>query len=359
MRKSFVAALTLCIAGQSAAFTPESGFWWNPNESGRGYSIEIQDNFMFLAAYVYDGTGLPVWFTAQGTVSVTDLNNNLAVYTGTLNRSVNGQCVGTATACPPRLPTTTLGAGGNFRVDFHSETRATLTWAGGTTPIQRFDYALTPPGGDPRTDALLGQWQLVLDYSQVVDDVYPLFGDNLIFDRLSADANEQYADGCRSLSTATRACSSTMLSNNGVSAFHFTESQAGVVKDRVLIAVRDDPSEFLIYYLDYGTYQLNGLVKNCPASIPPSQRFSQCIRSSNFAAIPVRGLRARSRSFVAGNDSAPSAQPPSSKLALQSSGLPRTVGGLSNAQAKAEFDLDWTQIPESAFDELMLRMERN
>jgi hypothetical protein len=359
MRTRFAAAVTLLVAGQATAFTPESGFWWNPSESGRGYSIEIQDNYLFLAAYVYDGTGVPVWFTAQGTLNVTDLNNNFAVYNGTLDRSVNGQCTGTSSACPPRLPTTTAGAGGNFRVDFRSETRATLTWAGGTTEIQRFDYALTPTGGDPRTDALLGQWQLVLDYSPVVSNGdYPLYGDNLIFDRRSEDANEKYVDGCRSVSTATRACSAAMINNNGASGFHFTQTQVGAVKDRVLIAVRDDADEFLIYYLDYGTY---GLVKNCPSSIPPSQRFSQCVASSNYTALPVRGLRTRSRSYVAGNNSAPSGAT-SAKAMQRNAGLPAFTahdGGMDNTQAKVELDLDWEQVPESAFNELMERMERN
>lgn len=360
MRKPLLASLALLLGGQASAFTPESGFWWNPAESGRGYSIEIQDNFLFLMAYVYDSNGRPDWFSAQGTLTVTDLNNNFAVYTGALDRSENGQCTGSASACPPRRPNVTPGAGGSFRVQFHSETRATLTWAGGTTAIQRFDYALTPPGGDFYTDAMLGQWQLVLDYSAVLPNSYPLYGDNLIFDRLSQDANELYADGCRSISTATRACSAAMIGSNSVSAFHFTQTQAGQTKDRLLIAVRDDPTEFLIYYLDYGTYQLNGLVKNCPASMPAGQRFSQCVMSSNYAAIPVRGQRTRSRSFVAGNDAAPSAEPAATKLAAQ--GLPSFAGlpgGLSNAQAKASMQLDFEQIPEAAFNALMERMDHN
>src|SRR5690606_16470499 len=36
MRNTHAAALVLLLSGQALAFTPESGFWWNPNESGRG-----------------------------------------------------------------------------------------------------------------------------------------------------------------------------------------------------------------------------------------------------------------------------------------------------------------------------------
>ena len=55
----------LCFSFKAEAFTPESGFWWNPNESGSGYAIEIQDNYLFVALYVYDEvTGDPIWYTA-------------------------------------------------------------------------------------------------------------------------------------------------------------------------------------------------------------------------------------------------------------------------------------------------------
>ncbi|HHL32719.1 MAG TPA: hypothetical protein ENJ41_09035, partial [Oceanospirillales bacterium] len=51
--------MVLFITAQAQAFTPESGFWWNPDESGSGYAIEIQDNFLFMTLYVYDEAGNP------------------------------------------------------------------------------------------------------------------------------------------------------------------------------------------------------------------------------------------------------------------------------------------------------------
>lgn len=355
MRQTCVAAAALIAASPAWAFTPESGFWWNPSESGRGYSLEIQDNYLFLTAYVYDNAGTPVWFSAQGTVSVTDRNNNLAVYTGTLDRSANGQCIG----CPYRAPTFQGGAAGNFRIDFQSETRAVLTWQGGTTPIQRFDYALTPPGGDPRTDAMLGEWQVVLDYS-VVSGItgYPLFGDRLLFDRRSQDANEKYFDGCRTLAFGTRTCTAGQISAVGASGFHFTETQAGVTKDRLLIAVRNSNTDFLVYYLDYGTYQVNGLVKSCPTSIPAAQRYTNCILSNTYTAIPVRGLRTVSRSYVAGDNTAPNGGDlGKAQIERPLPTFSAAMGGFDNAQALQEMQLDWSSVPQAGFDTLMQRMQ--
>ena len=39
--------------------------WWNPSESGWGIAITQQANLMFLAWYVYDSSGKPVWYVAS------------------------------------------------------------------------------------------------------------------------------------------------------------------------------------------------------------------------------------------------------------------------------------------------------
>ena len=39
--------------------------WWNPNESGWGLAIAQQYNVMFLAWYVYDNLGRPMWYVAS------------------------------------------------------------------------------------------------------------------------------------------------------------------------------------------------------------------------------------------------------------------------------------------------------
>ena len=42
-----------------------SDLWWNPNESGWGIAMAQQNANIFLAWYVYDNTGKPVWYVAS------------------------------------------------------------------------------------------------------------------------------------------------------------------------------------------------------------------------------------------------------------------------------------------------------
>jgi hypothetical protein len=56
-RLALLLIVGLLAVAPARAFTPESGFWWAPNEPGSGIALEIQDNFVFLAAYTYDQDG--------------------------------------------------------------------------------------------------------------------------------------------------------------------------------------------------------------------------------------------------------------------------------------------------------------
>src|SRR5206468_10919858 len=42
--------------------------WWNPNEAGWGMAITHQYGDIFLAWYVYDGSGKPFWYVASNCV---------------------------------------------------------------------------------------------------------------------------------------------------------------------------------------------------------------------------------------------------------------------------------------------------
>src|SRR4051812_25932188 len=64
--------------GSSPDFQPMTGWWWNPAESGRGFSIEVQGDHMFLGAYMYDGAGNPLWYVADA------LMQSESVFTGPL-----------------------------------------------------------------------------------------------------------------------------------------------------------------------------------------------------------------------------------------------------------------------------------
>lgn len=53
---------------------PQAGFWWAPEESGRGYVLDIQDDQVFLAGYMYDAAGEPLWYLAVAALNA-QLNN--------------------------------------------------------------------------------------------------------------------------------------------------------------------------------------------------------------------------------------------------------------------------------------------
>jgi len=102
-----------------AVFQPQSGWWWNPAESGSGYSIEVQGGNLFLVGFMYDGAGNPVWYFSAGPMKTP------AAYSGSLLRFADGQTV-TGPYRPPTPPTTI----GTLAVSFAAEDAATLTFTG-------------------------------------------------------------------------------------------------------------------------------------------------------------------------------------------------------------------------------------
>jgi hypothetical protein len=112
--------------------TPEPGWWWAPNEGGRGYSIEIQGGVMYLAAYMYDAQGNPVWY-ASGPANMT----GLMTYQGTWQQYGNGQTL-TGTWHPAQV---TNSNAGSVTIQFSSTTAAMLTFPDGRqVAIERFAF---------------------------------------------------------------------------------------------------------------------------------------------------------------------------------------------------------------------------
>ena len=53
---------------------PESGWFWNAAEGGRGYAIEVQNGQMFMAMFHYAADGSPTWQVVQNNM---DSNGNI------------------------------------------------------------------------------------------------------------------------------------------------------------------------------------------------------------------------------------------------------------------------------------------
>lgn len=111
------------------AFTPATGLWWNPSESGSGYNIQVQRGRLVATVYSYAPTGEPVWYLAVGPLTNA---GGAVVATGTLDRYRGGQCA-SCTYQPPSM----TGDDGAITFTFASPTAATVQLPGGRiTQIQ-------------------------------------------------------------------------------------------------------------------------------------------------------------------------------------------------------------------------------
>ena len=112
---------------------PVTGVWWNPAEGGRGYTLEIQQNTLYYAAFMYEASGIPTWYlTGPGAVG------SSGAYSGSFALFGNGQTLG-GTYAAPVVINSNVGA---ITLQFTSATSGMMTYPGGTQiPIQHFVFA--------------------------------------------------------------------------------------------------------------------------------------------------------------------------------------------------------------------------
>ena len=112
---------------------PQTGWWWNPLEGGRGFSIEAQGNNLFFAAFHYDATGRATWNVSPGPVSLGG-----SYFASDLYNVTDGQTLGGAYRAP------NAAKAGAITLAFSDATHGTMTWPGGSVPIERMNLV---PGG--------------------------------------------------------------------------------------------------------------------------------------------------------------------------------------------------------------------
>jgi alpha-tubulin suppressor-like RCC1 family protein len=132
-------------SGPVSGTIPDTGWWWNPGEPGRGFMIEQRNGKIFMATFLYEFSGRASWYGSGPTAYD---NGN---YTGVLNLYGSGQ-----TLTGPYKPATLIGGTfGSISINFSSNNTGSITWPEGTIPIQRFDIisggsSLTPLSGTPQ-----------------------------------------------------------------------------------------------------------------------------------------------------------------------------------------------------------------
>ncbi len=105
---------------------PQTGWWWNPIEGGRGFSIEAQGNHLFFAAFHYDVSGRATWNVSPG---ITSLDGSY--FSSDLYAVSGGQALGGA-----YRPATAVKAGA-ITLLFSDASHGTMIWPGGVVPIER------------------------------------------------------------------------------------------------------------------------------------------------------------------------------------------------------------------------------
>jgi len=154
-----------CIASfKPGPITPETGWWWNWVEAGRGYSIEMSnaedETRIFLGAYMYDDLGNPVWYAS--TMSATADGSGFA---GPLMYFHGGQTLFGSYAPPSGH---VVGGAVGARIEFLSDMSGVMflpapdgSSAETRIPISRFPFVgdglgTPPPNGAPLPEA--GWW---------------------------------------------------------------------------------------------------------------------------------------------------------------------------------------------------------
>lgn len=132
---SWILCGLLALGALSAHAAPQSGWWWNANESGRGFFIEIDDGWFFLSGYFYDDTGHATWLVSN------DPMPNPTAYQGRLLAFSNGQSL-MGDYRPPGPP----AIAGDIAVAFSDDNHAMLTWPGGTVALERYQFESPQPG---------------------------------------------------------------------------------------------------------------------------------------------------------------------------------------------------------------------
>lgn len=119
---------------------PETGWYWNPGEAGRGYAIEVQNNRVFVGMFHYNEDGSPTW-------NIVDADLSTGVASGVFNRFFGGQTLTSAYRGP-------LFSGiGSFSLSFRSACAGQVQFDG-LPPVgilrYRIDGSVLPPGGECR-----------------------------------------------------------------------------------------------------------------------------------------------------------------------------------------------------------------
>ncbi len=145
MRLTLTLLLILISGLASAAIKtpPVTGYWWNPQESGRGWNIDTQNDLVVVTHFVFDTNRKATFLQGVGAFNI-----NTGVVEADTFAFDNGQCIG----CSYSNPTSTLV--GRVRFEFTTSTTGRVIYPNGVTVNMFYmDY-----GSPTLNQKMLGMW---------------------------------------------------------------------------------------------------------------------------------------------------------------------------------------------------------
>ena len=110
-----------------ALIVPNAGLWWNPAESGSGYTFDYKNGILVMTLYSYKTNGESEWYLAFGPIDGGTFTSPLYRYTG-------GPCIA---SCPYSGFPNEIDSGLRISIQFTSPTSGSMTLPGGrVTNIQ-------------------------------------------------------------------------------------------------------------------------------------------------------------------------------------------------------------------------------
>ncbi|MBM3547686.1 MAG: hypothetical protein FJX54_12100 [Alphaproteobacteria bacterium] len=124
---------------------PEIGWWWNPDEPGRGFLIDRSGDQIMVGTLAYEADGRAAWYMSAGVIHCgAEFNGSLVAYSG--GQTLNGRF---------RKASATREAG-RIAIRFLSTTQATLALPGGrVVPLERYRL---DGGGETDFEPEAGWW---------------------------------------------------------------------------------------------------------------------------------------------------------------------------------------------------------
>ncbi len=211
-------------AGGPAAWQPETGIYWNPAESGRGYTIEVNKDYASVAVFHYDSDGQPIWHLVGAQLpgsSALAASGNFVSFSG-------GQTLTSSYRQPTQAPQ------GTFSLSFLEACKGKVGFPGmAQVPVQRFAFGSLAPGKECRTPP-----EPVIP-ATTAPAVVPttIFSDVQLAVASPAELRANYVLGGTVVNTFTFSAAGNFASLNGMTVYVIVEDPEGFYTSRAPPAV--------------------------------------------------------------------------------------------------------------------------